>query len=119
MSIDQYLERTFHPENYNCWDLVREVWQDLTGHDIGDRTPHPATPLAMRRRFDREEREFIRLDAPRSPCITLLRRPRAVPHVGVYLRGRLLHMSERGCRYEPMPVASLGFTSVEFFTCQP
>lgn len=114
-SVDRYLGRRFDEVSYNCWDLLREAWLDLTGDDIGHRTPTPATPLAMRRRFDAEEAEFERLPEARSPCIVLMRRPRAVPHVGLFWKGRVLHIQPSGVRYDRLADATLGFTEIRFY----
>lgn len=115
-SVDPYLARDFDQVRYNCWDLLRDAWRELTGIDIGHRTPSPATPLAMRRRFDREEADFVRLPEARSPSIVLMRRPKAVPHVGLFWRGKVLHIQPGGARYEPLAIAGLGFPEVRFYT---
>lgn len=115
-TVDRYLGREFDRERYNCWDMLREAWLELTGVDIGHRTPMPPTALAIRRRFDQEEAEFVRLAAPRSPSIVLMRRPRLIPHVGLFWRDKVLHIGPEGARYEPPHQASHGFTEVRFYT---
>lgn len=115
-SVDPYMSREFHQERYNCWDLLREAWLELTGFDIGHRTPAPASPLAMIRRFDREESQFVRLPGPVSPSIVLMRRPRLVPHVGLFWRSKVLHIKETGPRYERRADAMFGFIEERFYT---
>lgn len=119
LQSDRYMGRVFHPENYTCWDLLREAWLDLTGVDIGDRTPHPATIMSLRERVDRDTGDFQRLDAPRTPCIVLMRQRRAVPHVGLYWRGRVLHLRPPGVRFERLVDASRGFSQVSFHAAGP
>jgi hypothetical protein len=114
-SVDPYLARRFDEETYNCWDLVREAWLELTGFDIGNRTPHPATPLAIARRFRDGEREFCRLGAPCSPSIVVMKRPRAVPHAGLFLRGRVLHIHPGGPQFDRLADATRGFDKVGFY----
>lgn len=114
-TVDTYLGKRFDIVKYNCWDFVREVWLELTGKDVGCRTPEPATPLAMRRRFDKEESEFTRLDKPVSPCIVLMRRPRATPHVGIFYKGKVLSIDERGVTFLPVDIAVLRFTIVRYY----
>lgn len=94
--------------------MLREAWLDVTGHDIGDRTPHPATVTAMRARFEAEESHFTALATPATPCIVLMRQRRAVPHVGLFWRGRVLHMRPAGVRYERLVDATRGFGQVSF-----
>ena len=114
-SVDKFMHRQFHIQNYNCWDFIREVWLELAGRDIGHRTPEVATQLAMRRRFDREEREFVKLAAPEDPCIVLMRRVKGTPHVGIFYKKKVLSIDERGVTYFPLNVATAGFKSVGFY----
>lgn len=116
---DRYLGLVFHREEFTCWDLIRRAWLDVTGFDIGDRTPHPATPAAMRARFDAEESDFILLAGPVTPCIVLMRQRLAVPHVGLFWRGRVLHMRPAGVRYERLVDARRGFGQVSFHAAGP
>jgi hypothetical protein len=108
-SVDPYLSRVYDPVRYDCWCLLREAWLELTGFDIGARPPAPAAALAIWRHFDR-------LPAAASPSIALMRRPRIVSHVGLFWRGRVLHIQPDGARYEMLESASLGFTEVGFYT---
>lgn len=117
LDVDRYLSMTFSRETYNCWDMLREAWREATGQDIGDRTPHPATATEMRRRFEEQERDFVRIEAPVTPCIVLMRQGLAIPHVGLYWYRRVLHMRPNGPRYERLSDAIMGFRKVSFHTC--
>lgn len=114
-SVDPYLARRGEPNK--CWDLVREAWLEITGHDIGDRTPRRPTMREMIERFDREEREFVRLPEPATPSIVLMRRARLIPHVGLFWLGRVLHMTEVGVHYERLADATRGFDQIGFYAC--
>ena len=116
---DVYLDRSFHPENYTCWDMVRDAWLDVTGVDIGDRTPHPATVAALRARVEADSGHFVLLAAPVTPSIVLMRQRRAVPHVGLFWRGRVLHIRPVGVRFERLVDASRGFSQVTFHATRP
>lgn len=107
-SVDPYLGRDYDPATYDCWDLLREAWLELTGFDIGPRPPAAAAALAI-------WRHFARLPEPRSPSIAFMRRPRFVSHVGLFWRGRVLHIQPEGARYERVEQASLGFSEVGFY----
>lgn len=98
---DDYMGREFDIQRYNCWHLVRDVWRDMTGVDLGDLTPSQtdhdslvdaAWHASVGPRFER-----IRLEL-RQPCIVLMRRRAEIPHVGVLMRWRLLHMTPNGVR---------------------
>jgi hypothetical protein len=108
-TVDPYLAREYSPTRYDCWDMLREAWFELTGFDIGERPR--AAPAALT-----VWRNFARLPGPTSPAIVLMRRPGVVSHVGLFWRARVLHIQPDGARYERVERASLGFTEVGFYS---
>lgn len=97
--MDTYLTRRRAP-GYDCLSLADEVWSALTGESLREKIRH---------------RSFVRLAAPADPCIVFMRGHRREPHVGVYLRGRVLHLRECAPEFTQLRVASFGFPTVEFF----
>jgi hypothetical protein len=97
---DDYMRRTFDIRTSNCWHLVRDVWRDLTGVDLGDLTPPKPDRFALDEAAwaAAEGPRFVRLERPCQPCIVLMRRRSEMPHVGVLLRWRLLHITPQGVR---------------------
>lgn len=69
------------------------------------------------------ERKAIRKDLsainflpkPVSPCVVLMQRAKAAPHVGIYLENKVLHILEASVQYQPLDVATLGFNKIRFF----
>lgn len=102
---------------YNCAHYAAEVWAAETGEDItpaltgflAPRHDRQATPLTRKR--------FVRLQEPKTPCIVLFRRPRAEPHVGVYLRGAVLHLEAKMPKRDLIAdiVAANGFKTVTYY----
>lgn len=114
LSVDRYLAWRFHLRKSNCWHIVRAGWLELTGNDIGDRTPATITAATLNRTFDVDVPTFRKLADPISPCIVLMVQRGAVPHVGLYYRGRVLQMTMRGASYMPLGPATAGYR-VEFY----
>jgi hypothetical protein len=110
LKIDRYLGRTYVAGQYECWDLVREAWLELTGFDIGGRPRDPVAALAI-------WRHFRKLTGPISPSIVMMRQRRAVPHVGLFLGARVLHIGPAGVRYERLASATLGIAQIGFYGC--
>jgi hypothetical protein len=108
--IDRYLQKTFKLRGYNCWSLVRDFWRDTQGCDLG-----PVIGL-----HDTSKKlEYKKLEKPESPCIVLMLNPRQIPHVGVYWKGKVLHIKQAGAQYVTLPVATFGFQTVEYYKpCQ-
>lgn len=117
LEVDKYIQKRHSMKDYNCWDFIREVWIDLTGIDIGHRTPTNLSRKAMKERFEKEEYQFKRLTVLQDPCLLLFKRNKILPHVGVYYKGKVLHLPEKSNgKYEPLDIASLGFQEVRYYT---
>lgn len=114
-TVDPYLSRVYDLAQMNCWHMLRDAWLDLTGQDLGDRTPERITSASLIGRFDTDVPAFTKLDGPDSPCIVLMRSPGVVPHVGLFLRGKVLQMTKSGASYMPLPTARAGFDEVGFY----
>lgn len=115
MTIDEFFNRKFNRETYNCAHFASEVWQHLTGESIAHKLTGLLEPPKYRHvRFDLR-RQFVRLQAPESPCLALMTRRGSPPHVGIYLRGRILHIHELGVEFQPTDVASRGFERIGFY----
>lgn len=116
MSVDAFLARRHRGDEYNCLHFARDVWLEATGEDLGARMADLLTSSTGERRIGaRHRRAFERLDRPADPCLVMMRRGRTEPHVGVYLRGRVLHLTERGAEFHEPAIASRGFQEVEFY----
>lgn len=117
MSIDPLFSKRYDKAAYNCAHFLVDAWRHVTGEDLGDRLAGFLRPPAARVVDWGQRHGFAPLDRPRSPCIVAMHRPRTVPHVGMYYRGRVLHLHERGVEYQPLDVASRGFTKLRYYAC--
>lgn len=115
MNVDGYLARTFHIKRSNCWHLVRDAWHELTGVDLGDRTPEQPSVVSLIGRFDSDVPAFTQLPGPADPSIVLMTRRGVIPHVGVFLRGRVLQMTSSGASFTPPALACVGFDQVRYY----
>lgn len=116
MSVDKYLHLTYDKRAFNCAHFVALVWLELTGQDIGPNVAGLARPRAERHVSIAPLRTFKRLQQPTSPCIVMLNRPRTEPHIGVYLRGKVLHITQSGVAFDFVEVAASGFKDVRYYS---
>lgn len=117
MSIDQFYNRVYDRQTYNCAHFVTEVWAYITGCDITHIFKGFLLPPKDQYVGPELRRQFTKLDEPKSPCIVLMRRPKTVSHVGLYYRGKVLQIHERGVEYMPIDIATRGFKKVGFYVC--
>lgn len=115
MDVQPYLARRFDLARQNCWHMARDAWRELTGLDLGDRTPEAISHATLLGKFDSDVPAFTQLGGPQDPCLVLMERRRFVPHVGVYLRRRVLQMTRHGASFVPLDVATAGFDRVGFY----
>ncbi|WII71717.1 hypothetical protein QJS83_14725 [Bdellovibrio sp. 22V] len=72
----------------------------MYGFDLGPYIAGLYAPRAERRVTLGELRIFKPLRAPEEPCIVLMNAGKDLIHVGMYLRGRILHNTHRGVFFE-------------------
>jgi len=118
VSVDRYLDRRYHRRDYHCLTFSSEVWLAETGQDIVQQLAGLMGQASTRKISRDHVNAFARHDTPQDPCLVLFQRPRTAPHVGVYLRGRVLHITDQGVEYQPIDVASRSFETVRFYTCK-
>lgn len=118
LDVDSYLARRFNLVRQNCWHVLRDAWLELTGVDLGDRTPEHLSHAALVGRFASDVPAFLELKAPAEPCIVLMRQSGQVPHVGLYWKRRVLQMAKAGPSYLPLHMATVGY-EVGFYVPTP
>ena len=117
MSLDSFFEKRYNRQTYNCAHFVCDVWKSLTGQDIGTELEGFLRPPKERRTDPALRHKFRKLKQPESPCLVLMQRPRSVPHAGVFVRGKVIHLHESGVEFLPLEVATRGFNKLGFYKC--
>lgn len=115
-SVDPFYRKTFDEKNYNCLHFTSEIWLEHTGQNITEMLTSFLEEASTPKR--RIVRLFEEITVPEEPCIVVMQRPRVNPHLGVYLRRRVLHITEAGVEFQPVEVASRGFKTIRFFRCR-
>lgn len=118
MSIDKYFNRRYDSATYNCAHLVCEVWRELKGDDMANALQAMLCAPKKRRAVLSDLRRIKVIDKPQSPCVVFMQAPLMPPHVGVMVRGRVLHITKgRGVQFQPLAVVTAGYKSIRFLTC--
>lgn len=117
MNIDQFFNKKYHKDNYNCAHFVADVWQELTGKCIDEALRCFLMPVKDRQVPIDLRRSFKRLSCPQEPCIVLMRRPKDDPHVGIFFDGKVMQITESGVSFLIVPVATATFKKVDYYQC--
>ena len=104
MNIDHLFFRTYDRERYNCRNFFNEAWEYL--FDEKDKIPYEIDASI---RYG-----FLRISKPTSPCIVIFA-AKSYSHVGLFYKGKVLHIRESGVRYEPLETAKMAFRTVRFY----
>jgi hypothetical protein len=113
--VDKFLDRKLDRNSFNCLHLTRDVWLELTGEDLSERLAGLMGRLGTKKLRRATVRAFRRLDAPISPCIVIMKLPHYQPHMGVFLRGKILHIQTHGVEFLPPSLATRGFKTVRYY----
>lgn len=117
MSIDHLFNRVYDINTYNCVHFLCEAWKHVTGQNLSHRLEGFLQPASARVFKKSEIKQLTKLEGPADPCIVVLHKPRHSPHVGMFLRGKVLHISALGVQYQPLHVVQIGFNRVSFYQC--
>lgn len=94
--------------NYNCLHFVIDIFKFYTNIDL-------TSKLILNNKFNPSHlKNFIKLTSPAPYCIVLFRN-RNEAHVGLYVDDKVIHLSENGVVYQPLTIAKLGFTKIEYY----
>jgi hypothetical protein len=113
-SIDPFLDR-LPSKSYNCLDFVREVWLHLSGEDVTDKLTGLVGNFEQRKVTLAGVRGFKRLKEPVNPCFVVMQRFKYVPHCGIYIDGRILHLKDIGVEFQPLIVARAYFQTIRYY----
>lgn len=113
--VEKYLLREFNYRAYNCFHFTRDIWLELTGIDLGDQVPAEKSIDTYTDQALKVANTLTSLQHPEDPCIVLLQRQRLEPHVGVYYKGRVLHLNSKGAYYMALDQLTAGYTKVGFY----
>ena len=117
MSVDQFFNRVYDRQRYNCAHFVVDVVKELKGEDIGEAMQSFLVPPNERIARPSVRHAFARLANPENYCIVLMQRAKTSPHVGVFIDGKVLQIHERGVEYLGLDLAARGFSRVTFYKC--
>lgn len=115
MNIDKYLDKKYDEAKYNCASFVCELWKDLKGDDISSALGECSKHRSNRKVYAHSLAAFERLEAPQSPCIALFQINRREPHVGIWLEGKILHITQKGVEWNCLELVMLNFNKVRFY----
>ena len=105
------LDRPYDRRTYNCTHFAVDVWQAITGEDIGGFLVPERAALAHRHSFRRVRKPVWSLP---YPLLVLMRRA-TENHIGVYYRGKVWHKHAAGAECLPPETATLAFKDVRYY----
>lgn len=115
ISIDKFFHKKYNKDTYNCAHFASEVWEEICEDSISKKLGEFLLPAEQRTANLNIRHCFKKLNKPESPCLVLMQRRRCNAHVGVYIRGKVLHIQEHGVEFLPIDIVSIGFDKIGFY----
>lgn len=112
MNFDDLLTKEYDATNYNCGHFVAEVYQRLTGENISQ-----ICQSFNKRPFDeflQLIKKRIKLKVAKSPCVAIMKKEGLVPHAGIFLNNRILHIDADGVKFSDLSFIE-SFYKVSFY----
>lgn len=118
MSVDVYYTKKYDGLTYNCAHFACDVWFDVTGQDVSPYLKGLDTSRPQLNTAAGLLKELKQSLTPVDPSIVIFQYHGEPPHAGVYLRGRVLHITKsRGVRFDQLREVSATAKKVRFYTC--
>ena len=103
--INDLFDREYK-QGYTCNEFACEAWEKITGENLTERLNRYLNGIG----------DFEQLSEPISPCIAFFSRNlKSSTHVGLFYKGKILHLSPRGVQYIPLDYIMLSFKTVSFY----
>jgi hypothetical protein len=115
VNLDKYFDKIYDESEYNCAHFVCEVWKDLFNQDISGPLNGVLRAPGQRRLSAHDLAVFEPVGTPTGPCLALFQIWRKQPHVGIWINGKVLHITEKGVEWTYVETFSVSFNQVRFY----
>ncbi|NMK45516.1 hypothetical protein [Achromobacter sp. Bel] len=113
MSIDFLLSREYDRKTYNCLHFAADAWEHLTGdarlHQVEEWDFQAGRLSALFRDLRRQRGPTV------EPSLVLMEALGGGSHIGVCLRGRLLHLTEGGAQFLLIEALAASYINMRFY----
>lgn len=117
MTLDSFFGRAYHRRRYNCAHLAIEVWEYLHNRPVAAAMRGFLVPGEVSGGLGHAT-GVQPLTRPCDPCFVLMRSKVREPHVGVFYKGKIIHLAgNHRVQYQPPDVVTMGYTRIRYFTC--
>lgn len=114
-SVDALFTRSFDDDTYNCAHFVVDAARYLFELDYKDEFLPVMTSVDKRQIVLSSRTSFKRVQRAMDGDVVMLRAGRQTPHVGLFVRGKILHIQRSGVQLQPLHVVEVGFSAVRFY----
>ncbi len=112
--INSLIGKPYHPENYNCYHLVRELVPKAPDYEM------VMSRLSSMRLFNQEVFDTVTLvtDVKDGDIVLLGRSDKHLHHAGVYFGGYIVHADKPSVRAVLMADMLLTYPAMRYYRCK-
>lgn len=116
MNLEHFLFKKYYPQ-YNCVHFACEVWEYLGKNGLREALEGFLNGSIGKKTTNGNLKLLKPLDNPETPCIVLCQNGKRQAHVGIYYKGRVLHNTAQGVKFELIDLMKVNYKKMRFFTC--
>lgn len=118
-SIDPLLDKQYNADSYHCVHFVIDAGKYLFGYDYSVNFLGLGEPLSINGAPSRHTvSHSIRVAKPDDGTVVLMNKFDNGLHVGLFVSGRVLHLSETGVRYETVRTLERNYKRIRFYNAK-
>ena len=115
-SIDPLLDRQYNADSYHCVHFVIDAGKYLFGYDFSVNFLGLGEPLSINGAPSRHTvSHSVRATKPSDGTVVLITKLDNGLHVGLYLDGRVLHLTEQGVRFETVRALGRMYKRIRYY----
>lgn len=103
----------YHDKRYNCLHFAVDIYQDITGDDMGVYVTGLMTGRDKRTIDIKQLKRFRPITAPIEPCLALMHGGEL--HVGIYHQSKIIHITESGVQCVPPHLAEIKHGRIKYY----
>ena len=115
MNFGELMSKRYDAHNYHCGHFTVDAWEMVTGEDASAKLAGLLVPLDCVKVAKCTMSKCHELRAPKSPCFAVMTNALGDRHLGVFLDGRILHITETYPEMTKLNLATRMFKKVQFY----
>jgi len=114
----ELMSKSHDAQNYHCGHFLLDAWMFITKQDISCAIGGLLLPLDQCNMKGCDLTKLKWIDEPEDPCIMSMRNARGLGHVGIYVKGKMLHLAQHYPCIIPLEQVMTHYRGLRYYAVQ-